>query len=172
MALIPLTTATYWRLCRFARLLVLAAAAVAGLALPVLSHAGERFVYDDLGRLIESVDEAGNQATYTYDVAGNILSVQTGTSSVQAPAITLLSPAAGTLGATVTISIGGTNLTGAALTTDNPGIVISGVSSTATTIKLTLPSAMMPAWVPPSLRSWHSAEPRPPASTSWRATRR
>lgn len=101
------------------------------------SKAGERFVYDDLGRLIEVADEAGNQTTYTYDAVGNILSVQTSTSPVQPPTISSITPAAGTLGSAVALSITGTNLTGASLSTDNPGIAISGVRSTASSVNAT-----------------------------------
>ena len=67
------------------------------LAASFASQAGERFVYDDLGRLIEVVDEAGNQTTYTYDAVGNILSVQSSTGPVQAPTIISVMPTPGIL---------------------------------------------------------------------------
>ncbi len=104
---------------------------------PSVSQAGERFIYDDLGRLIEVVDEAGTQTTYTHDAVGNILSVQSSTSPVQPPSIGSIAPTTGTLGSAIVVTISGTNLTGASLATDNPGITISGVSSTPNSIKAT-----------------------------------
>ncbi|MFL6649468.1 MAG: IPT/TIG domain-containing protein, partial [Sulfurifustaceae bacterium] len=102
-----------------------------------VGYGGERLIYDDLNRLIGSVDEAGTQTTYTYDPAGNILSVGSSTSPTQLPSISSLTPASGVLGSSVSVTIAGVNLTGAALATDNSGIAIHGVTVTATTVKAT-----------------------------------
>ncbi|MBM3222748.1 MAG: hypothetical protein FJZ47_02950 [Candidatus Tectomicrobia bacterium] len=39
------------------------------------AYADIRYVYDEAGRLVEMIDEAGNSATYHYDAAGNILAI-------------------------------------------------------------------------------------------------
>lgn len=59
-------------------------------------EAGEaRYIYDDLGRLHQVIDEQGDVATYTYDAVGNILSVTRGTGGIGAPTITGITPGSG-----------------------------------------------------------------------------
>ena len=64
-----------------------AATLLIGLAFSVpLVEAGEaRYVYDDLGRLHQVIDEHGDVATYISDAVGNILSItrETGCIAVQ-----------------------------------------------------------------------------------------
>jgi YD repeat-containing protein len=108
------------------------------LVAPGVSLAGEQFIYDDLNRLIGVIDESGTQTTYTYDAAGNILSVQSSVSPTQPPSVSSVTPGFGTLGTSVSVTIAGTNLTGAVLATDNAGIAVGGVSATANSIKATL----------------------------------
>ena len=40
-----------------------------------------QYVYDDLGRLVAVIDPTGQTTTYTYDAAGNLLSVSSGSST-------------------------------------------------------------------------------------------
>lgn len=96
-----------------------------------------QYIYDDLGRLSKVIDGQGNVATYTYDAVGNLLSITRNTGGVGAPTITGLTPNTGNAGASVNISIAGTNLTGAALGTDNPGILVRNVLTTPTSIAAT-----------------------------------
>ena len=96
-----------------------------------------QYIYDDLGRLVQVVDGQGNVATYTYDAVGNLLSITRNTGGVGAPTITGLTPNTGNAGASVTVSLVGTNLTGAALATDNPGILVRNVLTTPTSIATT-----------------------------------
>ena len=68
---------------------------------PTLAGADQaQYIYDDLGRLSQVIDGSGNVATYTYNAVGNLLSITCNT---------------GNAGTSVSISITGANLTGAAL---------------------------------------------------------
>ena len=96
-----------------------------------------QYIYDDLGRLSQVIDGQGNVATYTYDAVGNLLSITRNTGGVGAPTITGLTPNTGNAGASVSVSITGTNLTGAALATDNPGILVRNVLTTPTSLTAT-----------------------------------
>ena len=105
---------------------------------PTLGSADQaQYIYDDLGRLSQVIDGQGNVATYTYDAVGNLLSITRNTGGVGAPTITALSPNTGNAGASVTVSLTGTNLTGAALATDNPGILVRNVLTTPTSLTAT-----------------------------------
>ena len=83
------------------------------------------YVYDDLGRLMQVVNQNNDCATYEYDAVGNLLSITRGTNCLQSPTITSLSPDSGTAGETTCVAITGTNFLGATVTTDNPQIQIS-----------------------------------------------
>jgi len=96
-----------------------------------------QYIYDDLGRLSQVIDGQGNVATYTYDAVGNLLSITRNTGGVGAPTITGLTPSTGNAGASVNVALTGTNLTGAALGTDNPGILVRNVLTTPTSIAAT-----------------------------------
>ncbi len=95
------------------------------------------YIYDDLGRLSQVIDGQGNVATYTYDAVGNLLSIARNTGGVGAPTITAFTPNSGNAGASVTVSLTGANLTGASLATNNPGILVRNVLTTATLITAT-----------------------------------
>ena len=105
---------------------------------PVPASADQaQYIYDDLGRLVQVIDGQGNVATYNYDAVGNLLSITRNTGGVGAPTVTGITPNNGAAGATVTVSLAGTNLIGASLTTDNPGIAVSNVRTAAATITAT-----------------------------------
>lgn len=105
------------------------------MSVPTLAVADQaQYIYDDLGRLAQVIDGQGNVATYTYDAVGNLFSIARNTGGVGASTITDITPNSGAAGATVTVSLTGTNLTGASLTTDNPGIAVSNVRTAATTV--------------------------------------
>ncbi|MEQ1794754.1 MAG: Ig-like domain-containing protein [Nitrospira sp.] len=102
---------------------------------PVLVPADQAtYIYDDLGRLSQVIDGTGNVATYNYDAVGNLLSIARNTGGVGAPTITGLTPNSGSAGSTVTVTLTGTNLTGASLATDNPGMLVRNVVTTPTSI--------------------------------------
>ncbi|ULA64746.1 MAG: hypothetical protein LZF86_190039 [Nitrospira sp.] len=94
-------------------------------------HADQaQYIYDDLGRLSQVIDGQGHVAIYSYDAVGNLLSIARNTGGVGAPTITGLTPNSGAAGSTVAVTLTGTNLTGAALATDNPGIQVRNVVTT------------------------------------------
>jgi YD repeat-containing protein len=95
------------------------------------------YIYDDLGRLSQVIDGQGNVVTYNYDAVGNLLSITLSTGGVGAPTITGIAPNSGAAGATVNVSLAGTNLTGASLATNNSGILVRNVVTTPTTITAT-----------------------------------
>lgn len=80
-----------------------------------------QYIYDDLGRLSQVIDGQGNVATYTYDAVGNLLAITRATGGVGTPTITGLTPATGATGTTVTVTLTGTNLSGATVVADNFG---------------------------------------------------
>lgn len=93
-----------------------------------------QYIYDDLGRLSQVIDGQGNVATYQYDAVGNLLSITRNTGGGGAPTITAFTPNTGNAGETVNVTLTGTNLTGASLTTTNPGILVRNVVTTPTSI--------------------------------------
>ena len=83
---------------------------------PVVSTADQaQYIYDDLGRLSQVIDGQGNVATYQYDAVGNLLSITCNTGGGVAPTITTFTSNTSNAGATVNVSLTGTNLTGASL---------------------------------------------------------
>jgi len=103
-----------------------------------------QYIYDDLGRLSQVIDGQGNVATYQYDAVGNLLSITRNTGGVGAPTITAFTPNTGNAGASVNVSLTGTNLTGASLATTNPGILVRNVVTTPTAITATFQIAHPP----------------------------
>jgi len=63
------------------------------------------YIYDELNRLIAVVDQHGDAATYTYDAVGNILRIDRfdATGLPGSVAISLFTPSAGAVGATVQV---------------------------------------------------------------------
>ena len=104
-----------------------------------------QYIYDDLGRLSQVIDGQGNVATYQYDAVGNLLSITRNTGGVGAPTITAFTPNTGNAGASVNVSLTGTNLTGASLATSNPGILVRNVVTTPTAITATFQIAFSAA---------------------------
>ena len=96
------------------------------------------YIYDGNQRLVRVIDSLGNVLTYTYDAAGNIISVAaTTTASLGPPVIDSVTPSVVNREETVPITITGTNLLLGTLTTDNPGIgvvdaLIQDTEATAT----------------------------------------
>jgi YD repeat-containing protein len=93
-----------------------------------------KYIYDDLGRLYQVIDEQGNVATYNYDDVGNLLSITRSTGGIPTPKITSISPNGARGGDKINVTITGNALMGAQVTTDNPGIAVSNVRATATSI--------------------------------------
>ena len=68
-----------------------------------------KYIYDELGRLYQVIDEQGNAATYNYDAVGNLLSI-TRSTGITGPQITTISPDNAFGGETVNVAISGNNL--------------------------------------------------------------
>lgn len=67
------------------------------------------------------IDGQGNVATYHYDAVWNLLAMTRSGGGVGAPTITGLTPATGATGTAVTVTLTGTNLSGAAVAACNFG---------------------------------------------------
>ena len=107
-------------------------------AVPALAGE-ERYDYDALGRLVRVIDEQGRVTVYTYDPAGNILSVTvTGPGTAQPPVVNTYTPTSIRRGETKPVTISGTGLIGANVRTADPGLDISGVVVSATQISFSL----------------------------------
>jgi YD repeat-containing protein len=111
-------------------------------SVPTLAVADQaKYFYDALGRLSAVVDGQGNTAFYQYDAVGNLLSISRGTAT--APTITSVVPSTITAGQGTPVTITGTGLLGATLSSSNPQMTFSAVtvvSNTTVTATLTLPN--------------------------------
>ena len=56
-----------------------------------ISRADVAYLYDDLGRLVRVIDEAGQAATYHYDAVGNLLQITRESGVPQTPGVTSVS---------------------------------------------------------------------------------
>lgn len=110
-----------------------------GLLLPLhmAQAAAERYEYDGLGRLIRVIDASNKVTEYEYDAAGNILAVRTD-GTAQPPTVSSVSPTALRRGSSSRVTLVGTQLATAALSADDPELLISRVSRTATSISFDL----------------------------------
>ncbi|WP_374692548.1 Ig-like domain-containing protein [Accumulibacter sp.] len=102
------------------------------------AHAGtERFDYDALGRLVRHIDSSGTITEYAYDAVGNILEVRRSIDSGP-PRVSGVSPAALRRGQTLRVTITGNRLAGARVSSSDPELDISGLTSAATAVAFTL----------------------------------
>lgn len=92
------------------------------------------YIYDDQGRLSRVIDDQGNVATYNYDEVGNLISITKSTTAQLLPQISSITPDFVRAGSIVNLTITGSNLLGSSITTDNPGIEITQVKITDTSI--------------------------------------
>lgn len=103
-----------------------------------LSQAGqERYDYDALGRLVRVLDEQGRVTQYNYDAAGNLLQVDTG-ATAQTLTVSGISLSTIRRNRIKQVQITGSGLLGASILADDPGLAISSVSISATTLSFTL----------------------------------
>lgn len=105
------------------------------------SIAGEaHYGYDDLGRLITVVDEAGNTAIYNYDAVGNLTGIDRFTPGSSGIDIYTLLPGKGAIGDQVKIQGYGFDTTPSNNTVTFNGTAATVVSATAYAIVATVPS--------------------------------
>jgi YD repeat-containing protein len=114
---------------------------VLGFALALVATdamADVQYVYDEIGRLVQVVDQNGESARYVYDAAGNITQI------VRIPAgtlaITSFTPKSGPVGTAVTIYGSGFSTTLA-----NNAVQFNGTSATVTTATANQIVATVPA---------------------------
>lgn len=95
-----------------------------------------RYTYDDLGRLKQVIDQNGDIRTYNYDAVGNILSIEAGAGGcpIAAPIITGIQPESCLAGTTCQITINGSGLEGAGISSSNPQAAISDCQTDCTQI--------------------------------------
>jgi YD repeat-containing protein len=96
------------------------------------------YVYDQLGRLIAAIDQAGNVAVYAYDAVGNILSISRG--SAQQLSVLTFSPGSGAVGSAVTIYGTAFSSTPSLDTVKFNGTTATVTSATVTSLVVTVPS--------------------------------
>ncbi len=95
----------------------------------------ERYEYDAIGRLVLHVDSQSEVTEYSYDPAGNLLSVRrAGQAADLAPALTSVSPSVIRRGETRSVTLTGQRLQAGTLQASDPGIGISGVQLGASQI--------------------------------------
>lgn len=121
-----------WR--GLAKALLLAAIFSTGVA----AAATVQYVYDDLGRLVAAVDASGQTTVYTYDAAGNLLSVSSNASTQLS--IVAFAPNHGKEGDSVTI-IGSAFIANPAQNT----VSFNGTPATVSTATATTIVAVVPA---------------------------
>lgn len=114
-------------------LLVVCAALV-----PAQIGGGFTYVYDELGRLVAVIDPAGETARYTYDAAGNLLSITRQSSSLTS--VLEFSPDAGAPGAQVTIYGTGFSTVAGENAVSFNGTAAAVNSATATRLVATVPA--------------------------------
>ncbi|MBM3226479.1 MAG: hypothetical protein FJZ47_22165, partial [Candidatus Tectomicrobia bacterium] len=96
-----------------------------------------RYVYDEVGRLIQVTNPAGESAYYHYDAAGNLLSITR--STVGELAIAEVTPDQGVVGTRVTIAGAGFSTAVSANRVTFNGVSATVLSATATTLVTTVP---------------------------------
>ncbi|MCB1905455.1 MAG: hypothetical protein KDI18_15470 [Gammaproteobacteria bacterium] len=107
------------------------------LVLAVIAQAGqERYDYDALGRLIRYINPAGEGTEYVYDAVGNILEVRR--IEVNPPKVIDVDPPAVRRSVSVPVVVTGTDLLGATVTADDPGMRIMGQRSSTTEVSFEL----------------------------------
>lgn len=98
----------------------------------------ERYDYDGLGRLIRLIDEQNRGTEYVYDAVGNLRQVIAGTQVAQPMTVSSVSPGLFRQGDIKTVTVSGSNLSGASVTPSDPALDITGLQASATQITFTL----------------------------------
>jgi YD repeat-containing protein len=96
------------------------------------------YVYDELGRLVAEIDPAGETTQYSYDAAGNLLSVSRGSSSQFR--VVSFAPSRGVAGDTVSIFGSGFVANPAQNSVSFNGTPATITSATTTTLVVTVPA--------------------------------
>jgi YD repeat-containing protein len=94
----------------------------------------EKYEYDPIGRLVRFVDSNNEVTEYSYDPAGNLLSVKRTSAAGLAPAIAAISPTTVRQGTTATLTITGERLATGTLQAPDAGLTLANVRLAATQI--------------------------------------
>lgn len=114
---------------------VLIAVGVMGLFAGIGQAGQERYDYDPIGRLIRFTDSSNEVTEYTYDKAGNILSVVRGApGSNLPPALSSVTPSVVRVGNTATLTLTGERLQVGTLQASDPGLDLVNVRQAATQV--------------------------------------
>jgi hypothetical protein len=96
---------------------------------------GVSYLYDDLGRLSKVVDVVSGQcAIYEYDAVGNILSITRQTHCLAAPTVINVNPGP----KANCFLVNGQNLLGATVSSDLPGVAITDLRTTSSSVSFCL----------------------------------
>lgn len=127
---------TFARSCRWLHTAaVLIAVGVMGLFAGIGQAGQERYDYDPIGRLIRFTDSTNEVTEYTYDKAGNILSVVRGApGSNLPPVLTSVMPSVVRVGNTATLTLTGERLQVGTLQASDPGLDLVNVRQAATQV--------------------------------------
>ena len=107
-------------------------------AVPLASHAGAQYQYDDLGRLVEAINSDGTVTIYRYDAGGNITAIERLASGTLS--IAHIAPTVGHVGTVITVTGNGFSTT----LNDN-AVTIAGATATVSTASSTSLTAAIPA---------------------------
>ncbi len=109
---------------------------------PNVSSDQAKFFYDALGRLGAVLNDQGEIALYSYDAVGNLLEISRNQAPTVAPTITAVTPNIIQAGATEVVTITGTNLLLASISTSHQDLKISApqeFSDSLLTVTMTVP---------------------------------
>ncbi len=134
----------FWKASRIAASLR-ASAAVFGivaalgvlLLLPLPVAADIRHLYDELGRLVRTILEDGQSASWHWDSVGNLTRITRESGVAQTTTVSSTSTSVLAQGTTVVVTISGSNLIGAGLFTAAPGLTLQNVQTDFDQITLT-----------------------------------
>jgi len=99
-----------------------------------------RYFYDSLGQLTAAIDAQGNQLSYTYDAAGNILAIARSSVPPDSLAVFSVTPSVVPAGSTITILGQGFSSTASANLVTIGGVTATVVSATPTSLTVTVPA--------------------------------
>ena len=120
---IPVFTVMYWAI--FVGLVWLASVSAA---------VDPKEYYDDVGRLLYSIEPEGTVAMFETDALDNTVSVTRGSHETMRPLVTEVLPSSVETGKTTVVVFKGSNLIGAKLSTATPGVRLGGTAPRAKSV--------------------------------------
>src|SRR5262249_11230458 len=93
----------------------------------LIASADITYLYDELNRLVRVIRDDGEAATYHYDSVGNILRITRESAVPQTTTAGSVSASSARRVSTTTVTVSGSNLAGASVTTSVSGVTIQNV---------------------------------------------